>query len=75
MPVIVGASEQSVRGTIELCKEAAAAGGEYVLLVPPSYFRGLMTEEALEDYFLGIADGSPFNRTVPSAIPRLRRPK
>jgi L-threo-3-deoxy-hexylosonate aldolase len=59
VPVIVGASEQSVRGTIELCKEAAAAGGEYVLLVPPSYFRGLMTEAALEDYFLGVADGSP----------------
>ncbi|KAK2742391.1 hypothetical protein FQN55_007925 [Onygenales sp. PD_40] len=60
VPVIVGASEQSIRGTVELCKESAAAGGEYVLLVPPSYYRAAMgNEEALFEYFTGVADGSP----------------
>lgn len=60
IPVIVGASEQSIRGTIELCKEAAEAGGEYVLLVPPSYYRAAVgTEEVLYEYFTGVADGSP----------------
>lgn len=59
IPIIVGASEQSIRGTVDLCKEAAEAGGEYVLLVPPSYYRNAMDEEALYEYFTGVADGSP----------------
>ncbi|KAK8221133.1 dihydrodipicolinate synthetase-like protein [Phyllosticta capitalensis] len=59
VPVIVGASEQSIRGTIELCKEAGAAGGEYVLLVPPSYYRYAMDEAALYEYYISVADASP----------------
>ncbi|KAI9699219.1 MAG: hypothetical protein M1820_007191 [Bogoriella megaspora] len=59
VPVIVGTSEQSIRGTIELCKEAAASGGEYSLLVPPSYYRYAMTEDALYEYFTSVASGSP----------------
>lgn len=39
VPVIVGASEHGIRLTIDLCKESAAAGGKYVLLVPLSYYR------------------------------------
>ncbi|KAL9114999.1 MAG: hypothetical protein Q9227_001243 [Pyrenula ochraceoflavens] len=59
VPVIVGASAQSIRETVELCKESEAAGGEYVLLVPPSYYRYAMDEEALYTYFTGVADQSP----------------
>ncbi|KAL1999637.1 hypothetical protein VTN02DRAFT_4227 [Thermoascus thermophilus] len=60
VPVIVGASEQSIRGTIDLCKESAKAGGEYVLVVPPSYYRHAVgNDEALYEYFTGVADGSP----------------
>jgi L-threo-3-deoxy-hexylosonate aldolase len=60
IPVIVGASEQSIRGTIDLCKEAAEAGGEYVLLVPPSYYRAAVgSDDVLYQYFTGVADGSP----------------
>ncbi|KAF2476981.1 aldolase [Lindgomyces ingoldianus] len=59
VPVIVGASEQGIKLTIELCKESAAAGGEYVLIVPPSYYRYAMDEEALYEYFTSVADGSP----------------
>src|SRR5882672_7226392 len=44
VPVIVGASEHGIRLTIDLCKGSAAAGGEYVLLVPPSYYRYAMDE-------------------------------
>ncbi|KAK3326536.1 hypothetical protein B0H66DRAFT_573956 [Apodospora peruviana] len=58
-PIIVGATEGSVRGTIELCKLAEKAGGDYVLLLPPSYFRALMDEQAVHDYFAAVADGSP----------------
>ncbi|KAH6705444.1 mitochondrial putative 4-hydroxy-2-oxoglutarate aldolase [Leptodontidium sp. 2 PMI_412] len=59
IPIIVGATEGSVRGTIALIQESEKAGGEYVLLLPPSYFRGLMDEEAVYNYFIAVADGSP----------------
>ncbi|KAI0016229.1 L-threo-3-deoxy-hexulosonate aldolase [Xylariomycetidae sp. FL0641] len=59
MPIIVGATEGSVKGTIELCKESESAGGDYVLLLPPSYFRAHMDEEAIEGYFNAVADESP----------------
>lgn len=59
LPIIVGASENSVRGTIALIKDSAAAGGEYILLLPPSYYRSKMDDEALYSYFMAVADGSP----------------
>lgn len=58
-PIIIGATEGSVKGTIELCKLAHGAGADYCLLLPPSYFRGLMDETAVHDYFVDVADGSP----------------
>ncbi|KAI1075833.1 hypothetical protein F5B20DRAFT_366597 [Whalleya microplaca] len=58
-PIVVGATEGSVKGTIELCKESEAAGGDYVLLLPPSYYRAQFDEEAIEGYFTAVADGSP----------------
>ncbi|RDL32076.1 Uncharacterized protein BP5553_09478 [Venustampulla echinocandica] len=59
VPIVVGATEGSVRGTISLIKESEKAGGEYVLLLPPSYFRGLMDEEAVYNYFIEVASESP----------------
>ena len=60
VPVIAGASDQSVRGSVELAREAAAAGAEYVLVLPPSYYRyAVGSEDALYDFFTGVAEGSP----------------
>ncbi|EPE30158.1 Aldolase [Glarea lozoyensis ATCC 20868] len=56
VPIIVGATEGSVRGTIALIAESAKAGGDYVLLLPPSYFRGLMDEDSVYNYFTQVAD-------------------
>ncbi|KAI2608273.1 aldolase [Hypoxylon fragiforme] len=58
-PIIVGATEGSVKGTIELCKQCEVVGGDYVLLLPPSYFRAQMDEEAIVGYYTAVADGSP----------------
>ncbi|KAI1391088.1 aldolase [Hypoxylon trugodes] len=58
-PIIVGATEGSVKGTIELSKQSAAVGGDYVLLLPPSYFRAQIDEEAIVGYFTAVADESP----------------
>ncbi|KAG9792217.1 aldolase, partial [Aureobasidium melanogenum] len=59
MPVIVGASAQSVKGTTELCKLASMARGDYVLIIAPSYYRNAMDEQGLENFFTTIADQSP----------------
>lgn len=58
-PIIIGATEGSVRGTVELCKQAKQVGADYALILPPSYFRGLMDEEAITNYFQSVADQSP----------------
>jgi L-threo-3-deoxy-hexylosonate aldolase len=60
VPIIAGASEQSIRGTIELATECAEAGAEYVLIVPPSYYRTAVgNDESIYEFFTGVADGSP----------------
>ncbi|UPL03458.1 hypothetical protein LCI18_014392 [Fusarium solani-melongenae] len=59
LPLIVGASDASVRGTLQLCHEAAAAGGDYVLVLPPSYFRGAMTYSVIADFYARVADALP----------------
>jgi dihydrodipicolinate synthase/N-acetylneuraminate lyase len=59
MPVIVGCGAQSTRETIQLCKEAAAAGGSHVLILPPAYYGGLLTTELIKAHFRAVADASP----------------
>ena len=58
-PIIIGATEGSVRGTIELCESARGHGADYCLLLPPSYFRAQMDETSVHDYFIAVADKSP----------------
>lgn len=60
VPVIAGASENSVRGSVGLCKDAADAGAEYALILPPSYYRAVTgSEQTLYEFFTAVADGSP----------------
>ncbi|KAI3322343.1 aldolase [Xylariaceae sp. AK1471] len=59
MPVIVGCGAQSTRETIQLCKEAAKAGGSHVLILSPAYYGGLLTTDLIKAYFRAVADASP----------------
>jgi L-threo-3-deoxy-hexylosonate aldolase len=59
VPVIVGASEQSIRGTLELINDVHSVGAEYVLLVPPSYYRAAMDEKTIGEYYTTVASASP----------------
>lgn len=59
MPIIVGASDQSVRGTLKLCSDAKQSGGDAVLLLTPSFFKWAMDSSAIERYFTQVADVSP----------------
>lgn len=57
--LLAGAGAESTRATIRLCRSAAAAGVDAVLVHPPGYFRSLMTAPALYDHYTAVADGSP----------------
>lgn len=59
MPVIVGCGAQSTRETIQLCREAAEAGGTHVLILPPAYYGGLLTTALIKAHFRTVADASP----------------
>ncbi|CAG8980567.1 hypothetical protein HYALB_00002565 [Hymenoscyphus albidus] len=61
MPVLVGCGAQSVRETVEYCREAHVAGGDYALVLPPSYYAPLFSPSAASviEYFTSVADQSP----------------
>jgi 4-hydroxy-2-oxoglutarate aldolase len=59
LPVIVGCGAQSTRETIQLCREAAEAGGSFAMILPPAYYGGLLTVDLIKEHFLAVADASP----------------
>ena len=59
LPIIAGCAAQSTRETIEFCRDTKSAGGDYALILPPSYFKANYTPQSLEQYFLDVADASP----------------
>jgi len=56
---IVGAGQQSTRGTINEIKKAAAAGADAVLVITPNYYRSAITQATLITYYSAVADASP----------------
>ncbi len=56
---IVGAGQQSTRGTIVEIERAAKAGAEAVLVITPNYYRSAITQEALINHYTAVADASP----------------
>ena len=59
LPIIVGCGAQSTRECIELCRGAAEAGGDYALVLPPSYYKASYPRSALREHFENIASASP----------------
>jgi 4-hydroxy-2-oxoglutarate aldolase len=59
LPIIAGCSAPSVRETIELCQEAHAAGATHALILPPGYYAGILSKDAIVSYFNAVADASP----------------
>lgn len=58
-PIIVGCGAQSTRETVELCREALTSGGDYALILPPSYYRPMHRSDTVMDFFQDVADASP----------------
>lgn len=59
MPIVVGCGAQSVRQTIEFCRDAYQAGGDYALVLPPSYYKSSYKPQSFVEYFQDVASGSP----------------
>ncbi|KIV85714.1 hypothetical protein PV11_01375 [Exophiala sideris] len=59
MPIVVGCAAQSVRETVQFCKDAYDAGGDYALILPPSYYKPSYTQASFVEYFQDVATESP----------------
>lgn len=59
MPIIVGCGAQSTVEALSFCKQAGASGGDYALVLPPSYYAGLFSDSTVLEFFTSIADASP----------------
>ena len=59
--MIAGCSNESVRGTISLTEQAAKAGADYALILPPSYFLTSIINRAdvIYSFYTKVADKSP----------------
>ncbi|HKV02956.1 MAG TPA: dihydrodipicolinate synthase family protein, partial [Ktedonobacteraceae bacterium] len=52
--ILAGCGEQSTRATIANCQQAALAGANVALVLPPFYFKGRMDSRALITYYRAI---------------------
>jgi 4-hydroxy-2-oxoglutarate aldolase len=56
---IIGAGQQSTRLTIDEVRLMAGEGADAVLLITPHFYRAEMTQGALINHYLAVADASP----------------
>ncbi len=57
--LLAGTGCPSTRATIRTCRIAADAGADAALVITPSYYRGKMTDAALQCFFTSVAAASP----------------
>ncbi len=57
--VLAGVGEHSTRATLALAQQAAEAGADIALVLPPHYYRSRMDGFALRAHYLTLADASP----------------
>lgn len=58
-PIVAGISAQSTYETIQNAKDAADAGANFGLLLPPSYWAKALSSDAQLKYYRAVADASP----------------
>ena len=57
--VVVGTGAESTRATIRRCQAWAEKGADAVLVQPPAFYRGAMTDAALLEHYRAVAGASP----------------
>lgn len=69
--MIAGTGAESTRTTLKLCRAAAEAGADAVLVKPPAFYKGAMTPEALALHFRRVADESALPVIIYQVPPKL----
>ncbi|KAL1836768.1 hypothetical protein VTK73DRAFT_4929 [Phialemonium thermophilum] len=62
VPLVAGVGASSTRETISLACDAADAGADFAMVIPPGYYAGQLQKEggrALGQFFLDVAVASP----------------
>ena len=74
-PLIAGISGQSTNETLRLAEDAAQAGADFALLLPPSYWAKAVSNDVILDFYREVADASQlpviiYNvRLIPHELP------
>lgn len=58
-PIMAGVGAHSTKQTLELARDAAAAGANYLLVLPPAYFGKATTMDVVKRFFATVAAESP----------------
>lgn len=69
--LLAGVGAESTRQTIRMARTAAAAGADALLVMPPAFYKGAMTPEALREHFYAVADAAPVPVVVYQVPPHL----
>jgi len=56
--MLVGTGLESTQETIRFTKQAAQIGGDYALVVTPSYYKGAMNSQILYQHFIAVAESA-----------------
>ena len=56
--VVAGTGYESLRTTIRVSKKAADLGCDALLVQPPAFYKGAMSDEIVRDHFVALADAS-----------------
>jgi len=57
--VLAGSGCESTKDTVEMTAAMAKAGADVAVVITPCYFKNRMTEEALYEHYIRVADTSP----------------
>lgn len=69
--LLAGVGAESTRQTIRMARTAAAGGADALLVMPPAFYKGAMTPEALREHFYAVADAAPVPVVVYQVPPHL----
>ncbi|KAI7907058.1 uncharacterized protein BX663DRAFT_494677 [Cokeromyces recurvatus] len=59
LKIIAGTSAQSAKVTVEYVEQAKKVGAEFSLILPPSFYKGSIDDDALVQFYTTVADRSP----------------
>ena len=58
-PLVAGISGHSTRESIQLAKDAASAGADFGLLLPPCFWAKAVNKDVILGFYRDVADASP----------------